>query len=62
MAEEHFFKPGDVVKLRSGGPAMTVLWSQAEDVAVRWWNSAASKFEIERFLPSSLKVTGPDRV
>ncbi|MET0395118.1 MAG: DUF2158 domain-containing protein [Chitinophagaceae bacterium] len=42
---QNTFNPGDVVKLNSGGPAMTV--SRVDNGVVRcvWYNEAQSKFE-----------------
>ncbi|WP_404374007.1 YodC family protein [Sphingomonas sp. MMS24-J45] len=31
-------KIGDLVKLKSGGPFMTVSWMQEDDVGCNWFN------------------------
>ena len=49
------FNPGDLVKLSSGGPAMTV--SKVENGVVKciWFNPTLSKFS-EATLPSNVLV------
>jgi uncharacterized protein YodC (DUF2158 family) len=37
------FKPGDVVRLRSGGPDMTVSLVDGHNVHCVWWGDAAPK-------------------
>ena len=47
MAEQQQFKPGDVVQLKSGGPAMTVGGKVAEDsVRCHWFDGATAMTEI----------------
>ena len=47
MAERQPFKPGDVVQLKSGGPAMTVGGKVAEDsIRCHWFDGATAKTEI----------------
>jgi uncharacterized protein YodC (DUF2158 family) len=47
MAEQQQFKPGDVVQLKSGGPAMTVGGRVAEDsIRCHWFDGATAKTEI----------------
>ena len=57
MAHQEF-KVGDVVRLRSGGPLMTVVnpqTSQGKEVWCEWWNEGTSKFENRGFLPEVLE-------
>jgi uncharacterized protein YodC (DUF2158 family) len=51
------FNPGDVVRLRSGGPAMTVQ-SLANDRETLWcvWFDAKGEHNRQNFGPSSLKA------
>jgi uncharacterized protein YodC (DUF2158 family) len=47
MAERQPFQPGDVVQLKSGGPAMTVGGKVAEDsIRCHWFDGATAKTEI----------------
>ena len=47
MPDEGDFKPGDVVQLRSGGPAMTVSQKVAADtVRCLWFDGATPKDEV----------------
>ena len=47
MAEQRPFQPGDVVQLKSGGPAMTVGRRVAEDsIRCHWFDGATAKTEI----------------
>ena len=47
MPEARDFKPGDVVQLKSGGPAMTVGGRVAEDsVRCHWFDGATAMTEI----------------
>lgn len=47
MAEE--FKPGDVVVLKSGGPAMTIRELQGTGTALcEWFNRDDDTFHVER--------------
>ena len=47
MPEARDFKPGDVVQLKSGGPAMTVGGRVAEDsIRCHWFDGATAKTEI----------------
>lgn len=32
------FKPGDIVTLKSGGPAMTVAWVDAREAYCEWFD------------------------
>lgn len=62
MADESSFSPGDVVRLKSGGPALTVMWVNADGhYGCKWWNHAASKYEVEKFLPTSLFLSSSDQ-
>ena len=53
-------KKGDVVQLKSGGPAMTVRWVQQEngneESYCEWFDKAEQKGG--RFFTSSLKIVG----
>jgi uncharacterized protein YodC (DUF2158 family) len=47
MAEQQRFQSGDVVQLKSGGPAMTVGGRVAEDsIRCHWFDGATAKTEI----------------
>ena len=47
MAERQQFQPGDVVQLKSGGPAMTVGGKVAEDsIRCHWFDGATAMTEI----------------
>ena len=47
MPEARDFSPGDVVQLKSGGPAMTVGGRVAEDsIRCHWFDVATAKTEI----------------
>ena len=47
MPDENDFKPGDVVQLKSGGPAMTVSQKVAADtVRCVWFDGATPKDEV----------------
>ncbi|TCM07453.1 DUF2158 domain-containing protein [Sphingomonas sp. PP-CC-3G-468] len=54
MANEAAFKPGDLVQLKSGGPVMTVSWSNNDELGCQWWNDAKSEYVIQRFVPAAL--------
>lgn len=43
MAET--FKPGDIVRLKSGGPVMTVLHTDGRSASVGWFVGAELKFQ-----------------
>lgn len=45
-------KPGDVVTLKSGGPKMTVDWTNDEDTACTWF--VGSKREQAKFYTATL--------
>ena len=62
MADNQEFASGDIVRLKSGSPAMTVLWytTNGEEIGCHWWNRATSKFEIQKFDPTSLKPASAD--
>ena len=53
-------KIGDVVKLKSGGPEMTVLEDYANESAQRWqcawFVAAAGKFELAVFPQAGLEL------
>lgn len=55
-------KIGDVVWLKSGGPALTVATvdEEADEVCVVWWNG--SSFDEEPDMPAAmLTTTNPNR-
>lgn len=57
MAHQEF-KIGDVVRLRSGGPSMTVVnpaASGGKEVWCEYWNEGTSKFENRGFYPALLE-------
>lgn len=56
------FKPGDVVRLRSGGPAMTVtvIFRSRTVFACRWFDAAGHMNEA-RFAGELLSPSCPDR-
>ncbi|SDH21751.1 YodC family protein [Pelagibacterium luteolum] len=55
------YKLGDVVKLKSGGPAMTVVSEAGNDnkIDCQWFNEDRSRYELAngRFDPSALTET-----
>lgn len=56
MASEKTFKPGDVVRLKSGGPNMTVSFEEDDSVACQWFSGAKlDKLEHARFAPATLE-------
>jgi uncharacterized protein YodC (DUF2158 family) len=55
MVDEYKFNAGDLVKLRSGGPTMTVAWNTPGEVGCYWWNDASAKFETTVFVVEALQ-------
>ena len=52
------FKPGDVVQLKSGGPAMTILWVEEGDCRCAWFVGSPSNCEAKEWtFPTSTVVT-----
>lgn len=46
------FKAGDIVKLKSGGPIMTIAWIEDTEAYCEWFDE--KKVEGRRFLLTSL--------
>lgn len=59
MANEAF-QPGDVVKLKSGGPAMVVV-KVSDSVGCRWWNGASNTYDYTSVNAFELKPASADR-
>lgn len=60
MSEQQEFKPGDVVQLRSGGPAMTVDGiSEIGEIICVWFEG--SKKNKDMYSSASLKRYEPPR-
>jgi len=59
MANEAF-QPGDVVKLKSGGPAMVVV-KAVDSVNCRWWNPASNSYDFTSLNAFELKPASADR-
>jgi uncharacterized protein YodC (DUF2158 family) len=57
MADQEQFKAGDVVRIKSGGPAMTVInpLTQGKEVWCGWWNSKSSSLDQKGFNPIILE-------
>jgi len=51
---------GDVVKLRSGGPAMTVLGEVNNFVKCRWWGDPSTGFMTDTFHIITLETATAD--
>ena len=58
MAEKITFEEGDVVQLKSGGPAMTVIWSTDNEAQCRWFPTSAASTH-GNFPNASLKKIDP---
>ena len=56
MADEQNFKPGDIVRLRSGGPQMTIIWVNTEEAGCNYWNSGTNSFGFESFVFAALET------
>lgn len=67
------FNIGDLVKLKSGSPVMTVLeypneylwynsWNENDGnhLTCKWYNKMSNKFEIETFHESMLEICNED--
>ncbi|MBH8569366.1 DUF2158 domain-containing protein [Microvirga sp. STS02] len=62
MAEESKFAPGDIVRVKSGGPVMTVV-NHVEDgrYYCTWWQPKRGELVFDFFYPVILeKATEPD--
>ena len=58
MAMEQKFKPGDIVRLKSGGPKMTVIKydpAQGADLTCQWFEKD-SQFKEKSFNQDALEV------
>jgi uncharacterized protein YodC (DUF2158 family) len=53
------FKGGDVVQLKSGGPAMTVSKERRAGELVCEWFDVTGKYQSQDFEPDSLKAYDP---
>ena len=53
------FKTGDVVQLKSGGPAMTVSKEQGNGELFCQWFDATEKYQSQSFESDSLKAYEP---
>ncbi|MFN8092191.1 MAG: DUF2158 domain-containing protein [Vicinamibacteria bacterium] len=54
---EATFRPGDTVRLKSGGPVMTVSFEEHGSVACQWFSGP--KLEQSRFPATSLELAEP---
>jgi uncharacterized protein YodC (DUF2158 family) len=59
MSEQ--FNPGDVVRLKSGGPKMTVVHVADDEVFCEWFDDKKEP-QSRGFSPVSLKVAGSDAI
>ena len=59
MANEAF-QPGDIVKLKSGGPSMVVV-KVSDNVGCRWWNPTSSSYDYSSLNAFELKTATADR-
>jgi uncharacterized protein YodC (DUF2158 family) len=53
------FKAGDVVELKSGGPAMTVSHERSSAELFCEWFDVNGKYQSQDFQPESLKLYEP---
>lgn len=60
MAEEIEFEVGEIVKLKSGGPDMTVQLQESRPTIFRCQWFAGKKLESGRFPPESLERVVPE--
>jgi uncharacterized protein YodC (DUF2158 family) len=56
------FEVGDVVRLKSGGPLMTVQQATYADNIVCTWFGENNKRMSEGFHPRTLKMVGPEAI
>jgi uncharacterized protein YodC (DUF2158 family) len=56
------FKVGDIVQLKTGGPAMTITYIDEDsgEVTCKWFIFASSSYGKENFYPGALKIAEPD--
>jgi uncharacterized protein YodC (DUF2158 family) len=51
------FKAGDTVRLKSGGPLMTIVWVEGEECYCQWFDDkkvAGSKFRLVQLVADSM--------
>lgn len=56
------FQVGDVVRLKSGGPLMTVQQATYADNIMCTWFGESNKRMSEGFHPRTLKMVGPEAI
>lgn len=56
MADEQGYKIGDVVRLRSGGPAMTLVWVKDGEAGCKYWNDSTSAYGFEAIVFAALDL------
>lgn len=54
------FKSGDTVKLKSGGPVMTIKWINGDEVACAWFDG--KKPLSQEFELATLRAANPDEI
>lgn len=50
------YKIGDVVQLKSGGPIMTCIDIEGDDIVCSWFSKKSDSYQTERFPKLSLKT------
>lgn len=54
------WKTGNIVRLKSGGPAMTVRFVESKGVYCEWFDSGSGKIVGHKFYAEQLKEANPD--